>query len=166
MLIHLLGHTTVQHQQKSFDYQCLEAYVTYNVLALLLVRVLLQVKNLQGDAMSSGQNPSRRFTSRVAGPSDLWVFWNCKKHDGLSRVLDLSAGGLSVSIEKSERIAVGEKIRLNFLTPEGQIRADAVVRNVRPSGLGLKFIAISEEDRAHLTALMTRLRNLSRQSKS
>ncbi len=112
--------------------------------------------------MPSGQNPSRRFTSRVAGLLDLWAFWNCKKHDGLSRVLDLSVGGLCLSIEKSERIVVGEKVHLNFLTPEGQIRTGAIVRNVRPERLDLKFIAISEEDRTHLTALMTRLRILSR----
>ncbi len=136
--------------------------MTCNVPAWLLVRVLLTGQELQGDAMPSGQNPSRRFTSRVAGPSDLWAFWNCKKHDGLSRVLDLSVGGLCLSVEKSERIAVGEKIHLNFLTPEGQIRTDAIVRHVRPERLGLKFVAISAEDRAHLTALMTRLRNVPR----
>ena len=77
-------------------------------------------------------------------------------------MLDLSGGGLCLSIEKSERMAVGEKVHLNFLTPEGQIRTDAIVRNVRPERLGLKFIAISEEDRTHLTALITRLRTLSR----
>ncbi len=136
--------------------------MTCNVPAWLLVRVLLTGQELQGDAMPSGQNPSRRFTSRVAGLSDLWAFWNCKKHDGLSRVLDLSVGGLCLSIEKSERIVVGEKVHLNFLTPEGQIRTDAIVRHVRPERLSLKFIAISEQDRNHLTALMTRLRNLSR----
>ncbi len=107
-------------------------------------------------------NPSRRLTSRVAGPSDLWVFWNCKKHDGLSHVLDLSVGGLCLSIGEAERMADGEQVHLNFLTPEGQIRTDAIVRHVRPERLGVKFIAISEEDRAHLTTLMTRLRNLSR----
>jgi len=109
--------------------------------------------------MPSGQNPSRRFTSRVAGLSDLWAFWNCKKHDGLSRVLDLSVGGLCLSIEKSQRIVVGEKVHFNFLVPEGQIRTDAIVRHARPERLGLKFIAISAEDRTQLTALMTRLRN-------
>ena len=76
-------------------------------------------------------------------------------------MLDLSVGGLCLSIGQSERIAVGEKVHLDFLTPEGQIRTDAIVRNVRPERLGLKFVPISEEDRAHLTALMTRLRNLS-----
>ena len=105
------------------------------------------------------QNPSRRFTSRVSGLSDLWAFWNCKKHDGISRVLDLSVGGLCLSIGQSEHIVVGERVHLDFLTPEGQIRTDAIVRHVRPERLGLKFIAISEQDRTHLTALMTRLRN-------
>lgn len=110
---------------------------------------------------------SRRFASRVAGPLDLWVFWSRKNHDGLSRVLNLSVGGLCLAIDKSERTAVGEKVHLNFLTPEGQIRTDAIVRHIRPERMGLKFIAIREEDRAHLTALVTRLRNVSRpQAKS
>jgi hypothetical protein len=30
-----------------------------------------------------------------------------------------------------------------------------VVRHVKPGSLGLKFVAISDEDRPHLTALMT-----------
>ena len=112
--------------------------------------------------MHPPQNPSRRFTSRVAGPSDLCVFWSCKKHDGLSRVLDLSLGGLGLSLEKSERMAVGEKVQLNFLAPEGQIRADTIVRHVRPDRMGLKFVAMRDEDRPHLAALMTRMRGLSR----
>jgi c-di-GMP-binding flagellar brake protein YcgR len=112
--------------------------------------------------MPSGQNPSRRAASLVAGLSELWAFWNCMKHEGLSRVLDLSVGGLCLSIEKSERMAVGENIHLNFLTQEGQIRADATVRHMRPERLGLKFIAISEQHRTSLTTLMTRLRTHSR----
>jgi hypothetical protein len=133
--------------------------MTGNVPAWLLVRVLLTGQELQGDAMPSGQNPSRRFTSRVAGLSDLWAFWSCKKHDGLSRVLDVSVGGLCLSIGQSKRMAVGENVHLDFLTPEGQIRTDAIVRHVQPERLGLKFVAISAEDRAHLTALITLLRN-------
>src|SRR5258708_16901933 len=97
-------------------------------------------QKLQGDAVLSGQNPSRRFTSRGAGPPDLWAFWNCKKHDGLSRVLYVSVGGLCLSIGKSERMAVGEKVHLNFLAPEGQILTDAILRNVRPEHLGFTFL--------------------------
>src|SRR5260370_8640591 len=134
--------------------------MTCTVLASLSARVLLAGQELQGDAVPSGQNSSRRFTSRVAGRSDLWAFWNCKKHDGLSRVLDLSVGGLCLSIGQSERMAVGETVRFNFLTPEGQIRAEAIVRHVHPERLGLKFIAIREQDRTLLTALITRLPTL------
>jgi hypothetical protein len=70
---------------------------------------------LRGNIMPPGQNLSRRFTSRVAAPSDLWAFWNCKKHDGLSRVLDLSLGGLCLSLEKSERLVVEKKFISIFL---------------------------------------------------
>jgi hypothetical protein len=56
-------------------------------------------------------------------------------------------GGLGLSIEKSERMGV--------------------VRHLKPDGVGLKFIAIRDEDRPRLTALMMRIRNLSRlQTKS
>ena len=49
--------------------------------------------------------------------------------------------------------------KLEFLVQEGQIRADAVVRRAEPGGgLGMKFTAVSEEDRARLEALISRLR--------
>jgi hypothetical protein len=48
---------------------------------------------------------------------------------------------------------------LDFLVQEGQIRADAVVRHGQSGvGLGLKFTALSEQDRPKLAALLTRLR--------
>ena len=57
---------------------------------------------------------------------------------------------------------VGSVISLHFLVQEGQIRADATVRYVRSgSGVGMKFAAVSQEDRPRLAALMTRLRGLS-----
>src|SRR5260370_22622138 len=92
--------------------------------------------------MPVSQNPSRRFTSRIAGPADLWIFWNCKKHEDVSRVLDISVGGLCVSIEKTERIVVGEKVHLNFLTPEGQFRTDVIARPSRPEPMLVNFTAI------------------------
>jgi hypothetical protein len=69
-------------------------------------------------------------------------------------------GGLFVETEKASD--VDSTIRLDFLVQEGQIRAEALVRHVKPgSGLGLKFSALPEEDGPRLTALMTRLRSLS-----
>jgi hypothetical protein len=69
-------------------------------------------------------------------------------------------GGLFVETEEVRD--VDTTIRLDFLVQEGQVRAEAVVRHVKPgSGLGLKFTALTEEDGPRLTALMTRLRSSS-----
>jgi hypothetical protein len=69
----------------------------------------------------------------------------------------MSMGGLF--LETPETQATGTVSRLNFLVAEGEIRADAEVRHVRPgTGLGLKFTALNEQDRPKLAALLTRLR--------
>jgi PilZ domain len=110
-----------------------------------------------GGLPRKGQQPSRRLASRSEPLSDLWVYWHSKRHGALSRVHDLSIGGLL--IETPEAIPVGEKIDLNFLVQEGHIRAQADVRHVEPGfGLGLKFTAIRAEDRPRLVALLTRIR--------
>jgi hypothetical protein len=75
----------------------------------------------------------------------------------------LSTAGLFVETEEVRE--VDATIWLDFLVQEGQIRAKAAVRHVKPgSGLGLKLTALAEEDRPRLTALMTRLCALSRSS--
>jgi hypothetical protein len=110
----------------------------------------------------AGQSiPSRRHYPRVETPHEVWVYWNCKGREDTSRVRDLSMGGLFVETEEARD--VDTKVRLDFLVQEGQIRAEAVVRHVKPgSGLGLRFTALTAEDGPRLTALMTRLRSLSR----
>ena len=105
--------------------------------------------------------PSRRHYPRVETPHEVWVYWNCKGREDTSRVRDLSTGGLFVETEEARD--VDTTIRLDFLVQEGQIRAEAVVRHVKPgSGLGLRFTALTAEDGPRLTALVTRLRGLSR----
>jgi hypothetical protein len=70
----------------------------------------------------------------------------------------MSMGGLFLATTENQA-AAGTVSRLNFLVAEGQIRADAEVRHVRPgNGLGLKFTALNEQDRPKLAALLTRLR--------
>lgn len=109
-------------------------------------------------------SPSRRFTSRVATPDGVWVYWSSDGRDDTSRVRNLSLGGLFVETSQSRR--VGSAVRLDFLVQEGQIRAHAVVQRVEPSrGLGLKFTAVTHEDRLPLAALMNRLRQI-REAKS
>jgi hypothetical protein len=112
----------------------------------------------------AGQDiPSRRHHPRVETPHGVWVYWNCKGREDTSRVQNLSTAGLFV--ETAEVRAADTTVRLDFLVQEGQIRAKAVVRHVRPgNGLGLKFTALAVEDGPRLTALMTRLHSVSQVS--
>ena len=99
---------------------------------------------------------SRRLSSRVGTPQCLWVYWRCNGHDDLSSVSDLSLGGLF--IETSDPRPLGATVKIDFLVQEGQIRAEAIVRHVKPgTGLGLQLTALAEPDRPRLAALMTRL---------
>jgi len=93
----------------------------------------------------------------MQAPEDVWVIWKCQGREDVSRVKDMSMGGLF--IETRQPKAQGVMARLDFLVQEGQIRADAVVRHASAgAGLGLKFIALSEQDRPQLAALLKRLR--------
>jgi len=101
--------------------------------------------------------PSRRMTSRVE-TRDVWAYWSCNGRDDVSRVLDLSLGGLFIAT--SGHWPLGATGKIDFLVQEGQIRAEVVVRHVEgDKGLGLKFSAIPQADRPHLAALLTRLRS-------
>src|SRR5207253_9113061 len=71
------------------------------------------------------------FRSRVETPKEVWVYWNCKGREDTSQVRDLSMGGLFVETEVARD--VDTTIRLDFLVQEGQIRAEAVVRQDRKS---------------------------------
>jgi PilZ domain len=109
--------------------------------------------------LPQGTAPSRRLTSRVEAPSDAWVYWQCNGREDVSRVRDMSLGGLFIETDKPR--VPGILAKLHFLVQEGHIRADTVVRHALPGiGVGLKFLAVSEQDRPQLAALMTRLRGL------
>ncbi|PYT96446.1 MAG: hypothetical protein DMG36_00375 [Acidobacteria bacterium] len=107
--------------------------------------------------MRPASAPSRRFTSRVQAPEDVWVYWKCQGRDDVSQVRNMSLGGLF--IETPQPQASGTITRLDFLVAEGQIWADAIVRHAKAgAGLGLRFTALSEQDRPKLAALISRLR--------
>ena len=113
------------------------------------------------NSWQTGSVPSRRLYSRLDTSGNIWVYWNCDGKADVSPILDISLGGLFLKTPTVK--PVGSVVNLHFLVQEGQIRADAVVKHVRSgSGVGLKFAAVSQEDRPRLTSLMTRLRGLSR----
>ena len=88
------------------------------------------------------------------------VYWEGSGDRDLSRVKDLSLGGLFIQTPGPKRI--GSTTNLHFLVQEGQIRADATVQHVKSgSGLGLKFKTVNEKDSPNLAALLERLQSLS-----
>jgi hypothetical protein len=102
---------------------------------------------------------SRRALSRLSASEDLWVCWRCNGRDDVSRALDISVDGMFI---KTSHLSVKEGMpgKLDFLVQEGRIRADAIVRHVnRGNGLGVKFLAVADEDRPRLRALLARLRS-------
>jgi hypothetical protein len=99
---------------------------------------------------------SRRLISRIATHEDVWVCWRCEGLEDVSRVCDLSVGGLFLSTPTPR--PVGARAKVDFLVPEGQIRAEAVVQHLVPSGgVGMKFTAITDQDCPRLVALMNRI---------
>jgi hypothetical protein len=101
--------------------------------------------------------PSRRRSSRVPASEDVWTYWESHPHRDVSRVRDLSPGGLFV--ETRARKKEGELVRLHFLVQEGHIRAEAVVRHVEVGrGFGVKIESLTAQDAPQLRRLLSRLR--------
>ena len=103
--------------------------------------------------------PEEDFSRRNAG--GVRVYWSCVERSDVSRIRNLSFGGIFVATHKPQ--PVGTKAQIDFLVEEGQIKTKAVVRHVQgASGMGLEFTAIAQEDRPRLGALLARQRALSR----
>jgi hypothetical protein len=105
-------------------------------------------------------SPARRFNSRVDTPAGVWVDWRCAGHEDISRVRNLSFGGLFVETRTPN--GLGSSVKLEFLVEEGQIRAHAIVSRVEPGrGLALRFTAVNDQDSPRLATLMSRFRQSS-----
>jgi hypothetical protein len=71
-------------------------------------------------------------------------------------VKDLSVGGLFIETKKV--CPVGATVELHFLVEDGEIRANATVRYVKPgSGLGLQFKSVHSEDHVRFATMVKRL---------
>lgn len=99
----------------------------------------------------------RRSHSRVEASVDVYIFWRSDRREDVAIVKNISFSGLFVETEKSKD--PGAAAELHFLVQEGQIRADAVVRRAKPGhGLGMRLVAVHNNDRQRLAELMKRLR--------
>jgi hypothetical protein len=86
---------------------------------------------------------------RVVSPKGTFVAWQATGKKLVSSVGNLGLGGLY--IQTSEPPPPGTFIQLLFDSPKGEVRARAVVQRSEPkAGMGVKFIAMQQEDRGRL----------------
>lgn len=100
---------------------------------------------------------SRRLNSRVQTTDDLWAYWHCNGRAEVSRVQDVSLGG--VFLETSTPHSVGSTAEIHFFVREGQISTEGVVRHQTGRGLGFRFMAVKNGDRPRLVSFVNRVRS-------
>jgi len=95
-----------------------------------------------------GDTEQRRYP-RVAAPKSLMVAWQSGTRRAVSSLGSMALGGLFVLTRQPAPIRSMVKLLMDL--PLGEVRARAVVRRVTPSlGMGIEFIAMTQEDRARL----------------
>lgn len=105
-----------------------------------------------------GQNtkPVKRRFLRVKLPKGMLVAWQHTGGRSVSRVATLGLGGLFIST--SEPPSVGTLVKIVFDVPGGEVRARAVVKNVKAGlGMAVAFIEMGYSDRARLERLLKKL---------
>jgi len=97
----------------------------------------------------------RRF-ARVALPKGMLVAWEHNGGRSVSRVATLGLGGLFIST--SDPPIIGTLIKIVFDVPGGEVRARAIVKNVKAGkGMAVSFVEMGHADRARLAQLLKKL---------
>ena len=90
----------------------------------------------------------RRYP-RVVPPKGLVVAWQSGTRWAVSSLGSIALGGLFIFT--SRPLPIRSTMKLLMDLPFGEVRARAVVRRVAASqGMGIEFIAMTQEDRARL----------------
>jgi hypothetical protein len=98
----------------------------------------------------------RRRNHRIPTPSGLWVSWKVGDYSLTSRVEDFSVSGAFIASHKT--MVPGSRLDLHFSLPEGQIKIQAIVRNVREGlGMGVEFVSMPGKDFELILKVVTRL---------
>ena len=114
----------------------------------------MQEVSLQCVTEESGRK-TRRYP-RISLPKGMPVSWHGADLQLFSRVKTLGVGGLFISAPNPP--PVGTKLRLAFEVPGGNVRAEAIVRNIAPTeGFGVEFTQMAIGDKILLKKLMKRL---------
>jgi hypothetical protein len=96
-----------------------------------------------------GDAEQRRYPRAVA-PKTLRVAWESGTRRAVSYLESVGLGGLFILTRQPAPMRSMVKLLMDL--PIGEVRARAVVRRVTPArGMGIEFIAMTQEDRARLS---------------
>ena len=97
-----------------------------------------------------------RSYPRLSSPKGTILAWQTAGKRFVSAVGNLGLGG--IYIRTAEPPPTGTFIQLLLDVPTGEVRARAVVRTSKPQhGMGVKFVAMQQEDRARFARWLKRL---------
>jgi hypothetical protein len=98
----------------------------------------------------------RRVYPRLRAPKGTIVAWQCSTKRLISAVDNVGLGGLF--IRTPDPPAPGTFLQLLLDAPTGEVRAQAAVQRSRPhEGMGVKFVAMGQEDRARFAGWLRAL---------
>jgi hypothetical protein len=97
-----------------------------------------------------------RHYPRLTSPKETVLAWQRASERHVSRVANFGLGGLY--IRTIEPPPTGTFIQLLLDAPMGEVRARAVVQRSKPQeGMGVKIVAMQQEDRARFARWLKRL---------
>jgi len=133
-----------------------KAALRLTFLCSMAARSIYKVRNGTFLMTGSGGKENRRST-RVAVAKGLWVAWQGEGSRNVSRVRDLSTGG--VFIQTPLAVEIGTEVELLFALPEGETRINGIVRYADgKNGIGVEFTSMGTADRARVQELLRRLK--------
>lgn len=108
------------------------------------------------DVVTQTSHAVKRRFLRVALPKGMLVAWQHSGGRFVSRVQTLGLGGLFIAT--SDPAPVGAVMKIVFDVPGGEVRARAIVKNVKDGqGMAVAFIDMGYADRARLDQLLRKL---------
>lgn len=106
--------------------------------------------------MTSIRTRENRRNPRTEVSKGIWVSWQTTGGSTVSRIRDLSIGGVFVSTPAPP--PVGTAVKLLFALPEGEVRIEGTVRYAdSKKGMGVEFTRMGAADRARFQELLRRL---------
>src|SRR5579862_4780893 len=97
--------------------------------------------------MTSTRTRENRRSPRTEVSKGIWVSWQTTGASTVSRVRDLSTGGVFVSTPAPP--PVGTAVKLLFSLPEGEVRVEGIVRYAdAKKGMGVEFSRMGTGDGA------------------